>query len=167
MLAETEQDTSGGVWSVSRNFALDWLCALAYPMCGKMVVSLPSHRVSMSVPCALIVADNIRLPGGSAGRRSVTGAAGYEAGHSERQVTGSVAAAPECRWSATLAVPMTGDQSVLITIEREGSTPTGAPSVGEVGLVIPPGEVDAVLTLLRGIVAQARSEGVLPRRAGR
>jgi hypothetical protein len=34
-------------------------------------------------------------------------------------------------------------------------------------LVIPPGEVDALLTLLRGIVAQARREGILLRRRDR
>jgi hypothetical protein len=121
----------------------------------------------MSLPCAVIVADNIRLPGGSGAHRRVPGVASYEAGHSERQVTGSVAAAPECRWSATLAVPMIGDQSVLITIEREGPAPAGVPTVADVSLVIPPGEVDAVMTLLRGLVGQARSEGVLPRRVGR
>jgi hypothetical protein len=153
---------------VSRDFALDRVCALAYPVCGKMLLGPTFHAGSpMSIPCAVIVADNIRLPGGSGGQRRVSGVAGYEAGHSERQVTGSVTAAPEVRWSATLAVPMIGDQSVLVTIEREGSTPAGVPTVGEVSLVIPSGEVDAVLTLLRGLVAQARSEGVLPRRVSR
>jgi hypothetical protein len=62
---------------------------------------------------------------------------------------------------------MTGDQSALITIEREGGLPPGAPSVPGVTLVVPPGEIDALLVLLRGLVAQARREGILVRRRGR
>jgi hypothetical protein len=62
---------------------------------------------------------------------------------------------------------MTGDQSVLLTIEREGSTPTGTPATAEVAMVIPAGEADAVLVLLRGIVAQARRDGVLMGRSHR
>jgi len=121
----------------------------------------------MSLPCALMVADNLQPPSGIGMRRNVAGSAAYEAGHSERQVSGSVAVGPECRWSATLAVPMTGDQSVLLTLEREGPTPEGAPTIAEVALVVPPGELDVVLTLLRGIVAHARTDGVLARKATR
>ena len=119
----------------------------------------------MSVSYAIIVADNVQSPSGSI-RPSAGGAAEYEAGHSERQATGWVAVGQESRWAATLAVPMTGDQSALVTIEREGPTPAGAPAVSEVTLVVPPGEFDALLTLLRGIVAQARRDGVLARRRG-
>jgi hypothetical protein len=121
----------------------------------------------MSVSYALIVADNVLPPSGSGLGTAASGATEYEAGHSERQVTGSVAVGQESRWVATMAVPMTGDQSALITIEREGPTPAGAPDVPEVTLVVPPGEVDALLTLLGGIVAQARHDGVLVRRRGR
>ena len=121
----------------------------------------------MSVSYALIVADNLRPPKGSAIGPTAPDAAGYEPGHSERQATGWVAVGPESRWAATLAVPMTGDQSALLTIVREGPGPAGAPAVHEVALVIPPGEADALLTLLRGIVAQAGREGVLVRRRGR
>jgi hypothetical protein len=120
----------------------------------------------MSVSYALIVADNVLPPSGSGIGPSAGGAAEYEAGHSERQVTGSVAVGQESRWVATMAVPMTGDQSALVIIEREGPTPPGAPDVPEVSLVVPPGELDALLTLLRGIVAQARRDGVLVRRRG-
>jgi hypothetical protein len=119
----------------------------------------------MSASYCVIVADNLRKPGGSALRRSVPGDAGYEPGHSERQVSGSVAVGAESRWSAALAVAMTGDQSVLVTIERNGPAPAGSPAVPNVTLVIPPGEVDALLTLLRGIVAHARGDGVLARRS--
>lgn len=121
----------------------------------------------MSVSYALVIADNVRVPGGAAIRPVITGAAGYEPGHSERQVTGSVTVGQESRWSALLAVPMTGDQSVLLTIERDGPTPAGAPAIPEVTLIIPPGEADALLMLLQGIVAQARRDGVLPRRSRR
>ena len=86
----------------------------------------------------------------------------YEPEHSERQVAGSVTAG-RARWLATLAVPMTGDQSILLSLEREGPLPPGAPLVQDVALVIPPGEVDAVLALFRGIVGQARRDGVLPK----
>jgi hypothetical protein len=88
----------------------------------------------------------------------------YEPGHSERQVTGSVAAGPDARWLATLAVAMTGDQSIFLSVEREGPVPTGAPAVEEVALVIPPGEVGALLTLFQGIIGHARRVGVLPNR---
>jgi hypothetical protein len=88
----------------------------------------------------------------------------YEPGHGERQVSGSVAVGREARWLATLAVALTGDQSIFLSIEREGTIPRGAPMVEDVGLVIPPDEVDAVVTLLQGIVGHARRDGVLPRR---
>jgi hypothetical protein len=117
----------------------------------------------MSVSYALIVADNVRPPRGPLIRPGVPGAAGYEPGHSERQTTGSVAVGPVSSWSATLAVAMTGDQSLLVTLERDGPVPAGAPAVPDVTLVIPPGEAEAVLTLLRGLVAQARRDGVLSR----
>lgn len=119
----------------------------------------------MSASYTLIVADQVRAPkgAGTAGP-GVPAALEYEPGHSERQVTGSVEVGPDSRWLATLAVPMTGDQSVLVTLEREGPAPSGAPAVSEVMLVIPVGEADAVLTLLRGIVVQARRDGVLVRR---
>jgi hypothetical protein len=121
----------------------------------------------MSISYALIVADNSQSPHGSVSHPSDSGAAEYEAGHSERQVTGWVAVGQESRWGATLAVPMTGDQSALVTIERTGPTPAGAPDVPEVALVVPPGELDALLTLLHGIVVQARRDGVLVGRRGR
>jgi hypothetical protein len=118
----------------------------------------------MAVPYTLIVADNTRLPKSTAAHSGSSRAPGYEAEHSERQVTGSVQVGQEGRWVGTLAVPMTEDQSVLVTLEREGPAPAGAPAVQQVMLVIPPGEADAVLTLLRGIVAHARRDGVLPGR---
>jgi hypothetical protein len=123
--------------------------------------SLP-QVVVMSASYTLIVADQVRPPkGGGPARSGVPAAFEYEPGHSERQVTGSVEVGPDSRWLATLAVPMTGDQSVLVTLEREGPVPAGAPAVHEVMLVIPAGEADAVLTLLRGLVVHARRDRVL------
>ena len=115
----------------------------------------------MSVSYSLLVADIVRLPRSRAVREGLTPPAGYEPEHSERQVSGSVEVAPGARWFATLAVPMTGDQSLLVTIEREGPVPPGAPAVDDIALVIPPGEADAVVSLLRGIVEHARRDGVL------
>jgi hypothetical protein len=119
------------------------------------------RQVGMATPYTLIVAGNARPPKGTAAPSSIPDGAPYEPEHSERQVAGSVAVGQESRWRATLAVPMTGDQSALLTLEREGSAPAGAPAVEQVMLVILPGEADAVLTLLRGIVAHARRSGVL------
>jgi hypothetical protein len=153
---------------VSRNYALDVLYVLAYRQAAKRIVShLHIPRGSMSVSYALVVADNLRPPGRPVVRSSAPGAAEYEPGHSERQAIGWVGVGPESRWAATLSVPMSGDQSALLTIGREGPVPAGAPEVSEAMLVIPPGEVDALLTLLRGIVAQARREGILLRRRDR
>ncbi len=114
-----------------------------------------------------VVADNVQPPGGSSIRMGAPGPAEYEPGHSERQATGWVAVGPDSRWAATLAVPMTGDQSALVTIEREGPTPARAPDVLPVALVVPAGEVEALLTLLRGLFAQARRDGILDRPRGR
>jgi hypothetical protein len=119
----------------------------------------------MSASYTLIVADQVRPPtGGGTASPGAPPAFEYEPGHSERQVTGSVEVGPDSRWLATLAVPMTGDQSALLTLEREGMVPAGAPAVSEVALVIPVGEADAVITLLRGIFVQAQRDGVLVKR---
>ena len=112
----------------------------------------------------IVIADNQRPPRGSITRRTLPAPA-YEPGNSERQVNGSVATGEESAWFATLAVAMRGDQSILLSVERQGPVPTGAPLVEDVALVIPLDEADAVLTLLHGIVAQARRDGVLPRRS--
>lgn len=116
----------------------------------------------MSASYPVLVADNIRRPRRSALDSAVARPAGYEPEHSERQVSGSVVVGEQVRWSARLAVSMAGDQSLLVVIEREGPLPPGGPVVGEVAVVIPPGEADAVLALLQGLVEHARRDGVLP-----
>jgi len=130
-------------------------------------IYLQRPRVTMSISYALIVADNVLPPHDSAIGPSSLGAAEYEPEHSERQASCSVAVGAESWWSGTLTVPMTGDQSLFVIIAREGSAPAGAPAVPSVTLVIPPGEADAVLALLRGLIAHARRDGVLVRRHGR
>lgn len=120
----------------------------------------------MSASYCLVIADNIWAPKASA-HRGITRVSEYQPEHSERQVSGSVPLGADSRWFGTLAVPMTGDQSALVTIEREGQTPAGAPDVPSIEMVIPTGEIEAVLALLRGLVAQARTDGVLPRQSAR
>ena len=115
----------------------------------------------MPVSNRLLLTDNVQRPNRSSLRPPDPGPEDYEREHSERQVSGSVRAGQEVRWFATLAVPMTGDQSLLLTIERQGPTLPDAPSVDDLMLVIPPGEADAVVELLRGIIAHARQDGVL------
>jgi hypothetical protein len=121
------------------------------------------HRWQVAMPTSfkLIVADNMSPPNGAPAPAGNPRGAGYEPGHSERQVTGSVVVGQETQWMATLAVPMTGDQSALLTLEREGPSAPDAPCVEQVMLVIPPGEEEAVLALLRGIVDHARENRVL------
>ncbi|HZE73710.1 MAG TPA: hypothetical protein VE091_00255, partial [Gemmatimonadales bacterium] len=85
----------------------------------------------------------------------------YEPGHSARRATGSVPVGQGSWWTATLSVPMSGDQTALLTVERDGPRPASAPPIGQVTMVVPVGEMDAVLTLLQGIVAQSRRDGVL------
>jgi len=83
----------------------------------------------------------------------------YRGEGSERVSRGSVPLPGGGEWSSTLAVPMRGDQSALLTISRRGNGPGLEPA--EAGLVIPPGEAALVVALLQGIVAQARADGVL------
>jgi hypothetical protein len=56
-------------------------------------------------------------------------------------------------------VPIAGGLSAILTIRREASSGSIMPD--EACLVLPPGEADALLELLRGIIAQARADGVL------
>src|SRR6266542_1552300 len=114
----------------------------------------------MSALHSLIVADNERPPRPAAAQPVAPGGPDYQPGHSARQTTGSVAVGRKSWWLATLSVAMTGDQAVLLTVERDRVHLAG-PVMDQVTLVIPLGEVDAVLTLLQGIVAQARLDGVL------
>lgn len=83
----------------------------------------------------------------------------YEREGSEQVARGSVTLPSGGRWFSTLEVPLSGDRSALLTIGREGPGESLEPD--EAALVIPQGEADAMLALLNGIIAQARSDGVL------
>ena len=86
----------------------------------------------------------------------------YESEGSERVSRGSVTLTSGGRWSATLEVRMGDEQGALLTMDRSG--PGGGPAPSDASVMIPPGEADALLTLLTGLIEQARADGVLERR---
>lgn len=87
----------------------------------------------------------------------------YENEGSEQRSTGAVAVGGGAWWSATLAVPIPADGAAFLRVERHGTTPAGYRGAGESAeLSLPAGEAGAVVTLLAGLVAQARRDGVLP-----
>ena len=85
----------------------------------------------------------------------------YEAEGSERRALGSVSVTGDSHWNATLTVPMTGG-AAFVHVERRGALPPGYRGGEESCLLtLPVGELDALLVLLRGVVDQARSDGVV------
>jgi hypothetical protein len=94
---------------------------------------------------------------------SPAGAFRYEAEGSARRTLGNVAVAGDARWTGTLTVPIPGAQVAFIQVERAGPLPAGYRGSEETAAFsVPVGEVDAVLAVLSGLVASARSDGVLP-----
>jgi hypothetical protein len=85
----------------------------------------------------------------------------YERDGSDCRAYGSVSIGDGAWWSAELVVSMTREQSALLTIERQGPLPEGIPVGGRASLVVCPGEADAIVCLLNGIVAQAHCDGIL------
>jgi hypothetical protein len=83
----------------------------------------------------------------------------YEDEGSDQVSRGSVSLPAGGRWSAMLEVRMGSEQGALLTVHRSGAGAGPAPS--EASLVIPPGEEEAFLTLVTGLVAQGRRHGVL------
>ena len=83
----------------------------------------------------------------------------YEGEGSERVSRGAVTLPSGGRWCATLEVRMPDEQGALLTVNRSG--PGAGPAPSDASLMIPPGEAEALLTLLTGLVAQARADGVL------
>ena len=83
----------------------------------------------------------------------------YEDEGSDRVARGSVTLASGTWWFSELVVPMKAGQPALLTISRHGSGAGLEPR--EAALVIPPAEAEAFLVLLQGLIAQARSDGVL------
>lgn len=93
----------------------------------------------------------------------------YEDEGSERRSLGAVSVGAAAWWSATLTVPQTesgadGDV-VFVRFRRHGETPAGYHGTTEVDFTVPRSEVDAFVTLLSGLVEQARRDAVLPPRA--
>jgi hypothetical protein len=80
----------------------------------------------------------------------------YEAETNVRRATGSVTLADGILWRGEVVVPMVGERA-LITVER--SPEETGPSDATLGVLFD--EIDAVLTLLTGLVDQARRAGVL------
>ena len=115
----------------------------------------------MIAACRLLVAENLEPPDAFKPDRRPAPSGHYEPEHSERQVSGSVGVAGGGRWRAALAVPLDGDQSALLSIERVGPLPARSPVVDSVALVVPLGEMDAVVALVTGVVAQARRQRIL------
>jgi hypothetical protein len=95
------------------------------------------------------------------------GGDGYEAEGSERRSVGSIATGPGAWWSATLSAPVADGGVVFVQLERHGPRPAGYRGSEEAAdFSVPAGEVDALLALLAGVVAQARRDGVLDALAG-
>lgn len=87
----------------------------------------------------------------------------YEHEGSESRTIGSVLVAPRARWTARLTVPIPERNLMLVQLERDGDLPAGYRGAEErVCLSVPAGELDALLTLLSAVVADARRDGVLP-----
>jgi hypothetical protein len=88
----------------------------------------------------------------------------YEDEGCERRALGSVGVTADTCWRATLTVPIT-DRVAFICLERSGPLPTGYRGSEESAFFsLPVEEAEALVTLLVGIVAQARRDGVFPER---
>ena len=85
----------------------------------------------------------------------------YEPESSERRALGSIPVSADAHWNATLTVPMTGDVA-FVDLERRGELPRDYRGGEErAQLALPVRELDALVALLAGVVAQARRDGVI------
>jgi hypothetical protein len=90
----------------------------------------------------------------------------YESEGSELRTLGTVPVADDARWTATLTVPIPERNVAFVELERRGALPDGYRGSEESAhLSLPLGELDTLLTLLAGVVGQARIDGVLPPRS--
>jgi hypothetical protein len=86
----------------------------------------------------------------------------YEDEGSERTSTGTIAVTSDSSWRATLSVPLPDADAVFLRIERMGRLPDGYRGAEEsAALSVPAAEVDALMAVLAGVIAQARKDGVL------
>jgi hypothetical protein len=87
----------------------------------------------------------------------------YQDEGSKRSATGSVTIATDAEWRATLTVPLPASSVAFLSLERRGPLPHGYRGSEEAALFsMPVTEVDAALSVLTGVAAQARRDGVLP-----
>jgi hypothetical protein len=87
----------------------------------------------------------------------------YESEGSERRSLGSVDVASDARWTGMLTVPIVNADVAFFQLERRGETPPNYRGAEETAAFsLPIAEADAVVALLSGLVAQARTDGVLP-----
>ena len=88
--------------------------------------------------------------------------AAYESEGSEKRTLGSVSVTAGARWTATLTVPVGRDHVAFLELERRGDLPLGYRGSEErAAFSFPAGEADALVSLLAGLVAQGRADGVL------
>lgn len=88
----------------------------------------------------------------------------YESEGSEHRTLGTVPVPDDARWTATLTVPIPERNVVFVELERRGALPEGYRGSEESAhFSLPLGELDALVTLLAGVIAQARVDRVLPR----
>jgi hypothetical protein len=87
----------------------------------------------------------------------------YDDEGSERSAIGSASVSADSWWRATLTVPLPAADAVFMRIERRGPLPEGYRGAEEsAGFSLPILELDAVMTALTGVIAQAKRDGVLP-----
>lgn len=86
----------------------------------------------------------------------------YEDEGSERASTGAINLTFDTAWRATLSVPLPHADAAFLHIERIGPLPEGYRGAEEsAGLSVPVAELDVVMAVLAGVIAQARKDGVL------
>ena len=86
----------------------------------------------------------------------------YEDEGSERTSTGAIYLTSHAAWKATLSVPLPDADAVFLRVERTGPLPDQYRGAEESAVLsIPVDELEAVLGVLAGVIAQARRDGVL------
>jgi len=88
----------------------------------------------------------------------------YEPEGSDRRATGSVSLDSGGWWSADLIVSIRREDEILLTFHRHGA-PGREADEESVDLCLRPPDLEALPVLLNGVIAQARRDGVLSRRA--
>ena len=100
--------------------------------------------------------------GGSGAVPVQSRAPAFESEGAEQQVLGSVQLDTESRWSAVLTVPVPDSGTVFLSAKRHGPLPDGyRGGTDEIDVSFPVQEMDAVVTLITSVIAEARRVGVL------